>query len=164
MKMNLGCGPDIKEGWLNVDNYYDPNNERPVWDMRDECLGEWVKGFDYVLVNHVFCTMRYDEVEIGLKNIYDLLKNGGVIEVIDMNPIKAFRAYERGDKTALPGFEGNIDDCFCKHLVGFGRQSMWTPYSMIDALERAGFKNALDYHKSEHDLRPKESFVIKAAK
>ncbi len=165
MKMNLGCGPDLKYGWLNVDNYYDPiHTKREVWDMRGGPFGQWVGAFDHVLVNHVFCTMTYDEVEIGLQHIKEILKDGGTLEVIDMDPIKAFRALERGDIDALPGFDGSIDNRFCRHLIGFGRKSLWTPESTIEALQRAGFTKVNNYYKSENDLRPKESLVVKGIK
>lgn len=164
MKWNLGCGTDIKEGWFNTNHQSHVPVEGAVYlDALVEHFDMYEK-FDFVLVNHVFCTLSYDEVDLMLRNIYRTMQDGATIEIIDMNPLKAFRALERGDVDALPGFEGSIDNRFTRHLVGFGRKSLWTPDSVCEALERAGFKNPLDYHKSGYDLRPKESLVVKATK
>ncbi len=164
-RMNLGCGPDLKEGWLNVDSEYDPlHPDRPCWDMRGGPFGQWVEAFDFVLVNHVFTTMTYDEVEIGLQHILEILKPGGVLEVIEMDAEKSFRSFQRGEIKAFPGFEGSIDNRFVRHLVGFGRKSLWTENSTTEALERAGFTKVNNYYKSENDLRPKESLVVRGTK
>lgn len=164
MKMNLGCGPDLLEGWFNVDSVYiDPYTE--VWDMvRDNVREEWIRKFDHILVNHVFCTMSYEDVELALGKIRQMLVPNGCLEVIDMDPHKAYRSLERGDIEGLPGFEGSIDNAYTHHLVGHGRKSLWTPESMIEALERNKYHLVNNYHKSEYDLRPKESFVVKGFK
>ena len=163
MKMNLGCGPDIKDGWVNVDIVSAIGIE--YWNVVENVVPEnWKGKFDYILVNHVFTTLTYEEVSLALIKLYDCMKEGGVIEVIEMNPLKSFRSYEQGDINAFPGFTGSIDNRFTRHLVGFGRKSLWTPDSMCDVLVNAGFNNALDYYQSEHDLRPKESLVVKAIK
>lgn len=160
-RMNLGCGPDIKDGWVNVDSKYDPENpDRPCWDMRGGPLAQWVGEFDYVLVNHVFCTMSYDDVDISIKNILELLKPGGRLEVIDMDAYKAYNCWINRDISGLPGFGDNIDEAFCKHLIGYGRKSLYVPALMIEKLRSAGFEHVRYIENSEYDIRPKESLVV----
>lgn len=162
MKMNLGCGPDIKDGWVNVDGSVWPQAE--LWDATTPPPPQYQNKFDHILINHTLCLLSYDDVETALKNVYECLEDFGVIEIIDMDPIKSFRSFEEGDVRAFPGFEGSIDSRLCHHLVGYGRKSLWTPNSMIEALTKVGFKDAEDCGESVHDLRPIESFIVKARK
>lgn len=164
MKWNLGCGFDVKEDWLNTNHFsHCPVEGAYYLDALERHL-DMIDKFDYILINHTLCVLSYEEVEKMLKYCYEYMKEGGTIEIIDMNPLKSFRSYERGEVEAFPGFEGSIDNRFTRHLVGYGRKSLWTPDSTIEALEAAGFKNAKDYHQSKYDLRPKESLVVKAVK
>lgn len=164
MKWNLGCGYDVKEGWFNT-NYFSHPKVEGAWYLDALTFHQdMVNKFDYILINHTLCVLTYSGAETALRHAYQYLQEGGTIEVIDMNPLKSFRSYERGEIEAFPGFDGSIDERFCKHLVGYGRQSLYTPDSVCELLERCGFKNAKDYQKSEYDLRPKESLVVKAVK
>lgn len=163
MRMNFGCGPDIKDGWVNVDIVSSPGIE--YWNIVENVVPEnWKNKFDYILVNHVFCTLGYEEAALGLSKLRECLIDGGIIEVIDMNPLKAFRSLERGEIEAFVGFDGSIDNRFTRHLIGYGRRSLWTPDSMCEILESVGFTKALEYFVSEYDVRPRESFVVKAVK
>lgn len=164
MRWNLGCGYDVKDGWFNTNYFSHLPVEGASYLDALTFHPDMVDKFDYILVNHTLCVLTYDGAETVLRNAYKYLKDGGTIEVIDMNPLKSFRSYERGEIDAFPGFDGTIDERFCKHLVGHGRQSLYTPDFACELLERCGFKKALDYQKSEYDTRPKESFVVKATK
>jgi len=163
MKMNLGCGFDIKEGWINVDIVDMPGVE--YWDMRTEPRQEWIDKFEYILINHTLCLLTYDDVTISLSNVRKCLSATGTLEIIDMDTLKAFKNHQDGINAAFPGFKGPIDSRLCKHLVGHGRQSLWTSYSLYVELFNLGFSNIKEHYlNSEHDLRPIESFIVKANK
>lgn len=160
MKMNLGCGPDIKEGFVNVDIV--PYEGASVWDMtKDSVPGYWVGKFDYVLVNHTICLISYDEVAELFKKIQTAMKPGATIEIIDMDVTKAFNSYTRNDHEGLPGFGGSIDNSLCRHLIGHGRKSVYTGNLVAEMLINAGFGKVEVGDSSEHDLRPKESLIVR---
>lgn len=161
--MNLGCGPDIKEGWVNVDIVSYEGIE--FWDIvRNVVPKNWENYFDYILVNHTFCLLSYDEVDEGLLKLKSMLKEGGMLEVIDMDTLKAFDCMQKGDAEGFAGQTGYIEEMMCKHLVGYGRKSIYTPDTMGDKLRKAGFKSVRILKDSEHDLRPKESLIVKGLK
>lgn len=162
MKMNLGCGPDLKEGWLNVDGYVWPNAE--LWDATTEPPVQYLQKFDHVLINHTLCLLSFDDADRALKNVYECLEEFGVVEVIDMDLIKAFKSFEQGEEEDFAGQTGSIDEMLCKHLFGYGRKSVYTAQLMKEKLEKAGFKDVSIEEKSQHDLRPKESLIVRGRK
>jgi len=164
MKWNLGCGFDIKDGWLNTNHFSHVPVDGAVYLDALEDHQDMHNNFDYILINHTLCVLSYEDAETLLKNAYKCLMVDGTIEVIEMDPVKSFKSYERGDIEAFPGFTGSIDKRFTHHLVGYGRKSLWTPELVIEVLERVGFIKANNYYKSEYDLRSKESLVVKATK
>lgn len=168
MKMNFGCGPDIKEGWVNVDKITSDGIE--YWDIVENVVPiNWINKFDFILVNHTFCLLSYDDVDMALQKIKSMLKPSGVLEVIDVDVMKAFQCYQKFDFEGL-FVDGTTpeaherDERLCKHFVGFGRKSIYTAYSMAEKLEKAGFKDVLMLDKSEYDFRPKESLVVRGTK
>lgn len=164
MKWNLGCGFDIKEGWLNTNGLEHPPVNGAVYmdvlKVDDSMIGK----IDYVLINHVLCVLSYDEVDRALANILQYLKDGAVIEVIDFDMVKAFENYKAKDHEGFPGFLGSIDEAFCKSIIGYGRKSIYTPYLMAEKFRHIGFNDVEILSHSEHDLRPKESLIVRAIK
>lgn len=164
IKMNLGCGPDIKEGWVNVDRIAGKDIE--YWNMTINSVPEnWKDKFDFILVNHVFCTMPYGELVPVMKKIRSMLKDGGVLQVIDMDVLKAIKDFNETGGENLPIQEGTPEWNLCMHLSGYStRPSLFTPHIMMTWLKTAGFKEAKNVKTSEHDLRPLESLVVEARK
>lgn len=162
-KMNLGCGPDLKEGWINVDIYNNVDIE--YWDIIQNVVPQnWKNSYDYILINHTLCLFSYSDVELALAKILKMLKPGGVIEVVDVDLLKAVNSYHNNTPEGLPGFDGSIDERFCKHLIGHGRKSIYTPNFMVETLAKAGFLNVSIEDSSINDLRPNESLIIKGVK
>ena len=165
-KINIGCGPDLKEGWTNTDNNMSGNWVEGLewWDITYPAPTHLHNKFDFALVNHTLCLLSYEEVQRALLNIKDVLKEGGILEIIDMDTLKAFKNMEDKNEDGFPGFAGDIQDRMCHHIVGYGRKSIYTPHTMYLKLQEAGYKDIWNAQTSEHDLRPIESFVIQAVK
>jgi hypothetical protein len=165
MKWNLGCGFDIKEGWFNT-NYFShiPVDGAVYLDALEE--HEDMKGeFDFILVNHVLCTMKDDLALRVLRNCRAALVDGGTIQVIDMDLLKVFKSYEENRLEDLPISEGDFDDRLCLAISGYGtRNSLYTCGRMHNVLTEAGFHMVNNLGSSEFDTRPKESLVFEAIK
>lgn len=161
-KINIGSGPDIKDGWVNSDLVPLPGIE--LWDLRWRPRDAWIEAFDKALINHTLCLLSYEEAETALGYIKNILRPGGELEVIDVDVNNMYRNYKNNEPEIFVGLSGTIDELFCKSLVGYGRKSLYTAQSMMEMVERAGFHDIKSLRKSENDSRPKESLIVKAKK
>lgn len=165
MKMlNLGCGPDTKDGWINSDQF-NFSGDVICWNATRKVPKSIGGDYDFVLVNHVLCTMNHADVDKVLDNILDILKPGGKVQIIDLDLLMAFAFYEQGAEDMIPASGDSLDEKFVNHLSGFGtRKSLYTPPFMTELLQRHGFRNITQLAMSEHDLRPNESIIFEAMK
>lgn len=78
MKLNLGCGKDIKEGWVNVDQHFAPGVNL-VMDIRELPLPFADNSIDEVLASHILehC-LHWEDIVF---DIHRILKPGGIFEV-----------------------------------------------------------------------------------
>lgn len=163
--MNLGCGFDIKEGWFNT-NYFshEPVKDCFYLDARTEHL-DMIGKLDFILVNHVLCTLAPQDADKVLRNCYLWLKDGGTLQVIDMDILKIFKSYQEERYGDIPIQDGNSDWKLCMALSGYGtRLSLYTPKRMEDAIVMSGFRTVERKRESEHDSRPLESLILEATK
>ncbi len=76
VKLNLGCGLDVREGWVNVDKYPWPGVV--VVDV-ERHLPFSDETFDYILASHVLeHVIRFDET---WEEIYRVLKPRGILDI-----------------------------------------------------------------------------------
>lgn len=173
-KANIGCGYDIKpleDGWINIDSELKEVVENfKIWDIttspdNSDPELDFTERFDFMLVNHVLCTMNDYLVHKALINLHRCLKPGGKIQVIDMDILKVFSSFLDGRKEDIPIEFGEIDDRLCEAISGYGtRDSLYTPKRMQRVLESAGFRVIEQLSESEYDTRPKESLIFEATK
>lgn len=170
-KMNLGCGFDIKQGWTNIDqdqrvmSRYEYGKDIEGWNVVFPPPDFYWNRYDFVLINHVLCTMKPSDVNKVLENARMCLKDGGRLQVIDMDLLKAFDDYESGNSSLFPIADGDIDYKLCMHVSGYGtRLSLYTVKHLHDLLIGAGFKSAKMLLESEYDTRPDESLILEATK
>ena len=82
MKLNLGCGFDKRDGWLNVDNFPEcqPDQlldiESTPWDLPDN-------GFDHILMKHVLEHVGADFASFRrvMQELYRVTAPGGLLEI-----------------------------------------------------------------------------------
>lgn len=172
-KANIGCGFDLinDEGWLNIDKVSrGPAENFRLWDITEapnnpKLEHDLTERFEFILVNHVLCTMNDYSVHQALINLHRSLKPGGKMQVIDMDLLKVFKSYQEGRINDIPIEEGDIDDRLCLAISGYGtRDSLYTPNRMQAVLEEAGFRVVKELSRSEYDTREKESLVFEAIK
>lgn len=166
MKMNLGCGFDIKDGWLNA-NYYSHEPVEGAWyfDAREDQL-DMTDKFDFILINHVFSTLNANDLRLVLANVKKWLKDGGKVHIIDMDITMAIAMYQNGHDE-FPIKDGSIDYNFLMHVSGYGtRLSLFTPKYMAELLSSYGFKDIhpIPASDDEYDTRKLESLRFEATK
>lgn len=159
MKLNVGSAQDIKDGWTNID--IKPIDGAIQHDARQPFT---TPPADFILINHVLCTMDYDDVLDVLKNVHEALEDGGKVQIIDMDLLKSFELYQN-DPNKLPIARGSKDYKLCMHISGYStRLSLYTPRLMQELLYLAGFSASYVLDNSEYDTRPDESLIVEAIK
>ena len=80
LKVNLGCGRDIRAGWRNIEQRDLPGAERG--DVRDlQALGIEPGSVDYILAGAILEHMKLAEWKSVLAHWIDCLKVGGTLEI-----------------------------------------------------------------------------------
>lgn len=83
MKLNVGCGTDYREGFINIDGSNTLPKVDKVIDISNESLlSHFSEGeIEYILANDIIeHHFHWEAVQI-LKDFFVLLKNGGVAEI-----------------------------------------------------------------------------------
>jgi len=81
-KLNIGCGTDYKNGWINIDNNSDNNITQLDlnWDLRKPLPYE-DGTIDFIFNEHFFEHLTPEEGVETMKDLYRILKPGGVLRV-----------------------------------------------------------------------------------
>jgi predicted SAM-dependent methyltransferase len=78
LKLHLGCGPNVKEGYVNIDGYVTGEG---VVNMDILNLGYPENSADEILAEHLFEHLPFKDEEQLFKECYRVLKPGGVLIV-----------------------------------------------------------------------------------
>jgi len=170
-KLNLGSGPNSANGWINydwglmplmgklkitsflvklgiLDKSYDwkwPNLE--LVDIRRE-LPDDDNSVDYIYCSHVLEHFELWEQEFILREVYRILKVGGVIRIVVPDLEKLIRKYRLGKATAFnTAFFGWYKDQGNRiKYRQFIREHKWIhdKISLRELLKKVGFKNIDD--------------------
>jgi predicted SAM-dependent methyltransferase len=107
-KLNLGCGVDIKEGWINLDSARLPGVD-VVHDIETLPLPFRDEEFDEILAHDVLEHVEYIPV---LKDLCRILKKGGTLTI----RVPHFTSKNNFiDPTHKKQFSVNTFDFFVKH-------------------------------------------------
>jgi predicted SAM-dependent methyltransferase len=163
VKLNVGCGLQVMDGYFNVD--IDPRDDRVVrWDMLHEPPILLKVGWDEIYCAHVLHMLTFDEVVEVLDKFYGMLGPEGVLHVVDMDLLLAQRAYLNKDTTFFPTWDPaeSFDTRYCRFLSWHGtRRSLWTDVAMRRMMERVGFRTSgRRYGEHQLDQRQRESFFL----
>ncbi len=82
VKLNIGCGTDYKEGWINIDNNSDENIERLDlnWDLRYP-LPFADNSVDFIFNEHFIEHLTVEESQLAIRDMMRTLKPGGVMRM-----------------------------------------------------------------------------------
>lgn len=151
-KLHLGCGPDIKPGWLNIDQI--PQEGLPAtlykqWDLR-QGLPE-VSGVTMIYSSHFWEHMTDAEGLSLMRQCHKILEPGGVFRLAVPSFDTMTAAYHRRDWSFFdvldwdsfsdPRTRSFIDVCTFG-LYQFGEhKSIWDSDKAIKVLNYVGFRN-----------------------
>lgn len=82
IKLNVGCGTDYKDGWINIDNNSDNNIEKLDlnWDLRNPLPFD--EGtVDYIFNEHLIEHLTVEEGRRVLADLMRVLKPGGILRI-----------------------------------------------------------------------------------
>lgn len=82
VKLNIGCGTDYKEGWINIDNNSDHNISKLDlnWDLRNP-LPFADNSVDFIFNEHFIEHLTVEEAQRVIKDMMRTLKPGGVMRI-----------------------------------------------------------------------------------
>lgn len=145
LKLNIGCGSNCINGWLNTD--IDPALKAVYLNA---CNMSYIKdeSFDAVFCEHMIEHVEKDKALQIIKEAYRILKPHGVIRIVTPSLNKFIRILEDKDNTYLEWYRrynsntkldllDSFNDIFYKH----GHKYIWTEESMKYTFESIGFTN-----------------------
>jgi len=175
VKLNWGCGPIMRDGWVGSDR--DDHGQDHVGNLLDGL--PFPDGhFEVIVANHSLQQLDYHELVPGLHELRRVLANDGVLRVLVPDVLRAVSAYTKGDRGWFPVNEDDeptVAGALSAYLTWFGtNRTCFTPGFLHDVLHRAGFgvlapcavgMTRLGHHigVTELDDRAGESLVIEAA-
>ena len=174
--LNLGCGSDVREGWVNADffrwqfwrvprGYWMVDLRRPL-----PCADDF---FDGVFCEHVLEHLAPAEARVLLGEIRRVLRPGALLR-LSVPDLAKYVARYRGEASD-PEFGQWPDGASALHSLtqGFGHRSIWDAAALEQALRaagltdvrRTGFREGSDSRLlGDQDVRRWESAYLEARK
>jgi len=191
LKLHLGCGSDIRAGWINIDMYLAPwgpatpdsNGNSTVirHDLRRGLPLE-KESCDFIYSSHFFEHLEYEHGLRLMQDCYRILRPGGIFRLALPNFKALFNAYLREDKEyfelidifeALPAVESGTNTLL--DYVNYGayqngeHRCMYDEEKLILVLKRIGFSSVVpSSYRAGIDpvdpVRQRYSFYLEATK
>jgi len=174
MKINIGCGRELKEGWINADNTV--KEVTKLWQMEQRRAGfevidmdgtkPWLfkdETFDYVFSEHMIEHVPEKAGLFMLQEALRTLKLGGVIRIACPDREKFESLVGQDDHPYVKEFYRVIFNrappkgagARVSKAVIFEKGHVWVPTAqqLIDQIEKAGFSDVkqVENRISEHE-------------
>lgn len=161
LRVNLGCGSDIKDGWVNLDLCLDgtisSRDPKALFINYDIRLGLPIaeNSCDMIYSSHFFEHLDYPQGVKLMRDCYRMLRPGGTFRFCLPNFKRAFEAYVNRDQEFLNGLlemqwpDQSVDIRRVLPEVELGTESI------------ADYVNYVVYQSGEHKCIYDEEKVIK---
>jgi predicted SAM-dependent methyltransferase len=175
-RLNWGCGPKVKMGWINVDRHAFAGVDVQC-DVLAAKLPFASRTFDFAVAMHVLQDMPWAGIPVALAELHRVLKPAAVLRLGLPDLDRAIAAYQRGDSGYfhVPDSDAvHIGSKFVTQIIWYG--SVLTPFTFefaqellqkarFTAVQRCAFgRTGSPYPEIvELDNRPRESMFIEAA-
>ncbi|HEU5078315.1 MAG TPA: hypothetical protein VFT72_03845 [Opitutaceae bacterium] len=155
MKLNVGCGTDYREGFINIDGSNSLPRVDRIIDISKDSLLAFFKAaeVDYILAKDIIEHHFHWEAVRIMKEFFLLLKPGGKseIRVPDAEylikswriPLKAKLTYLFGGQDIPQGRDAEMDNSRSLFPQYFCHKFGWTRDSMKEELLGIGFSNVV---------------------
>ena len=164
MKINVGCGWECREGWLNVDNTTKAQSVNyPIIKMDATIVWPYAdQTFDHVLSEHMIEHVPEEKGLFMLKEAYRTLKFNGVARITCPNRTFAESLPGKDEHSFVDAYarkifqrpprKGDANIISNRTLNEQGHLWVPTPEQLILQLIKAGFSDVkqVEYGKSEH--------------
>jgi SAM-dependent methyltransferase len=131
MKLNLGCGTDYRQGWVNVDRTWPGLPNPPQVDEIVDLDGPWPwadGSADAIIAYSVF--EHLDDVMHAMAEAHRVLKAGGHIRIVGPSQTSANWC---ADPTHKRAFNKYTFDCFDPETaLGARAFNFWPKWKVLD--------------------------------
>ncbi|MFD1253974.1 hypothetical protein DEVEQU_01557 [Devosia equisanguinis] len=147
-KLNLGCGFDIRDGWINIDLHarHQPDMVADVTDLKE--LDDNFAA--YALAQDILEHIHRERCSTALREWNRVLQHGGLLEVRVPDVIALAELMKRPDRQA-PSDQATLLQCMfgTQNYLGDYHYNGFTTVSLTTALHDAGFEVEFLGHKDE---------------
>lgn len=109
LRLNLGCGRNIKTGWVNVDFVERENKPDIVCDLTKEFPFD-ENSCSYIYSEHLIEHLEWLDGRILLCKCFNSLQKGGVLRIVFPDFEEIFRAYINKNESFLKNMSRGLDD------------------------------------------------------
>jgi predicted SAM-dependent methyltransferase len=147
-KLHVGCGPQLLDGWINVDNQPYPGVDH-VLDVREAFP---FTDLRFIYAEHFIEHLPYDDAMTFLRNCRQALRDDGVMRISTPNLDWVWiTQYHYGNwKSEAEA----VKDCFWinRGFHGWGHRFLYNKAALKETLHDAGFAEVVscDYGESSH--------------
>jgi predicted SAM-dependent methyltransferase len=186
IKIHLGCGADVRNGWINIDlllsapakfDTTQPNTACISYDLRnglpapDGCAS-------YIFSSHFFEHLEYWHGRKLLQDCYRAMRHDGVFRIVLPDYKRFFRAYLEGDRAFFEPLRyglvehetATLGDFMTYVVYQFGEhKTIYDVERLVTVLKNVGFRQVYETSFDPsidvgNDLRQKYSFYVEAIK
>lgn len=143
MKLNLGCGPHVKSGWVNCDIERHPGVEFADFSKAGCLQGLKSETVEVAHSEHLIEHLTYEQGQTFLKEVHRVLKKGGVLRISTPDLAMLARAYTKKDFSGYPAVWTPRNPCHGVNegMRSWGHQFVYDKDTLVEALKSAGFSS-----------------------
>lgn len=185
IKLNVGCGTNIRTGWINIDKDADASSFKNIDFIRYNCAKHLPinnECIDVIYSSHFLEHLEPKEALNFCKESFRVLKKGGIFRIALPNTLRGISAWFNEDESylhplmngervmfQLQGKPNNID--FLNYMIYqcYEHKFIYNESKVIDILQSIGFNNIYESsfnndYDIDNELRKKYSFYVEAIK
>jgi predicted SAM-dependent methyltransferase len=156
VNLNVGCGTDYKNGWINIDNNSDHNIKKLDlnWDLRHK-LPLPDNSVDFIFNEHFLKHLNAKQGVRVLKDFWRILKTDGVLRIATPDLKVCIDNYSDDNWRSNPYYEkfkeiGTKAELLNISFHNWGHQYLYDQEELNRRLKEAGFKeiNFCEFKKS----------------